>query len=1351
MKLVTTKLKSEFLSFQEELQAFIDSEKEIYTQSNCLIPRDDPAYVHSLLFPKIHHQQIKTKSEKSLEFLPLFKNKYLFTETKVLDPSSTIALDHLQIYPSPSSRQLQERFDRILKISMYHQKKIWRGNVGLPKFFQDLLKDYKKQLFLQSFFDLNDKNVEAENIIETAYSNYCWFIDGRNRPKGQRVQIRLKDIHQSKKEFQRKPLAEKSNQKPPPTAIPVAVDSLTQIPTSQLEGIISQDQDQDLGESNKITNAPDEGKYAGSLSILSNEDDFQDEALTNFSGVGTLNFLADSESSDLGINDNIHKKYNCLYVAMGEKFQSVLALARYGIYICINYCLNEEGNVVPVPASNKLDHSQWVLPLKKSSSKDNQQKSGLTLQRQNSIISVANYGEPLDQDTHKIINIPYQDLVEIHATRYLLKPNALHLLTASCKSYFLAVNVSLRKEVFTEILLAHSKFFNPKSTTSQIDLPLEPTFFAVLGGEPFLPQKSKKSSSSSSSQSSSERKFSVYRGLYLAQLAQTMWVEAEISNLEYLNLLNVLGGRTYNDISQYPVFPWTILQHEQTIDFRDPEIYRSLERPMGAITEERAEIARRRYNDLKEGFSGTPAHHFGSHYSSPGMIMYFLIRIFPFSQYAANLQGGHFDFPDRLFNKISYTLNLAMTIDYKEIVPEFFMLPEFLMNLNHFNLGVTQQKGAIDNIVMPKWALSDPRHYTNSMRRALESDHATRNINNWIDLIFGYKQRGKNAYEATNLFHVLTYEDTVDLKAVNIPLHAILTQISEFGVCPRRLFFEPHPLKKRLANANFALFESEDSFKSCLINHVHKLKEVVRKSGKIKRHPISEIKASKEPLFDLKVYGQGLRSYQKAKVNFNLEAGSESEKVSHYDIMYNTKGFLFRGANFKQIINWSNYHNVLLLFSSESVGDRVWAFSDPNFIDISCAHFNHDDSTLILGTKNGKLMIFHFEETVIKDELLSPKSSNEITKVKESSTGAQTSVASVETAGAAVENKNQQIYLHIKPESSIKGVEVKENLLKHKTLQIFKDKEYFTKEDFIDLDQDLKIKSASTFNLEPLNNYSKFQHSADSAIKLLKNTLLKTKKKTVSLKEKASILEAHEGSITAVALSNLWGVIITGDSKGTIRSWDLTNCKLIMMTYSYHFKDQDLLSKSQFKNAKQNIFLEDFKRAADREEISLINICQANGDFVILSKNYVSIYTINHVLISLLNTDQAGLPSFTSALLTKNCYSFEEDTLICGHKEGVISFWSLKKSPEMMDQNSFRASDSEYSNILKGVFSHRYDKSIYINKSVPLDTLVPTQKVVMSQAFKTIDKQSRVSSLNLSSDQTILYIGLDNGEIYYIR
>ena len=47
------------------------------------------------------------------------------------------------------------------------------------------------------------------------------------------------------------------------------------------------------------------------------------------------------------------------------------------------------------------------------------------------------------------------------------------------------------------------------------------------------------------------------------------------------------------------------------------------------------------------------------------------------------------------------------------------------------------------------------------MRKALESDYVSRNLHNWIDLIFGYKQRGEEAEKALNCFYYLTYEDSV--------------------------------------------------------------------------------------------------------------------------------------------------------------------------------------------------------------------------------------------------------------------------------------------------------------------------------------------------------------------------------------------------------------------------------------------------------------------------------------------------------------------------------------------------------------------------------------------------------------
>jgi factor associated with neutral sphingomyelinase activation len=36
------------------------------------------------------------------------------------------------------------------------------------------------------------------------------------------------------------------------------------------------------------------------------------------------------------------------------------------------------------------------------------------------------------------------------------------------------------------------------------------------------------------------------------------WQQARISNMEYLLFLNLAAGRTFSDLTQWPVFPWIL-------------------------------------------------------------------------------------------------------------------------------------------------------------------------------------------------------------------------------------------------------------------------------------------------------------------------------------------------------------------------------------------------------------------------------------------------------------------------------------------------------------------------------------------------------------------------------------------------------------------------------------------------------------------------------------------------------------------------------------------------------------------------------------------------------------------------
>ncbi|EEB19713.1 protein FAN, putative [Pediculus humanus corporis] len=477
------------------------------------------------------------------------------------------------------------------------------------------------------------------------------------------------------------------------------------------------------------------------------------------------------------------------------------------------------------------------------------------------------------------------------------------------------------------------------------------------------------------------------------------WQNRAISNYEYLLYLNSLADRSFNDLTQYPVFPWVLSNYiSKTLDLKDSKSYRDLTKPIGALNEERLERLKERTLEMPE-----PKFLYGSHYSAPGFVIFYLVRKYP--HYMLCLQNGRFDHPDRMFNSIADVWRNVINnmSDFKELIPEFYDVSQsgdFLLNTYGINFGYRCNGSKVHDVSLPPWA-ENPADFVSKLREALESEYVSSNIHHWIDLIFGYKQRGEEAKKANNIYYYLCYEGAVDIDLVKDynERHALEVQIMEFGQVPKQIFKVPHPPRLPLLNpqsriGNSVLEETssentEKPIKDAILNlsrstiigyHKDVVTSVAISSNN--KFILSSSKDSTIRMFAAETEKQ-IRSFNLNNVGISccillpddnlIVAGTYDDQILVYDIMFNKLiDSIIAHEDTVTSICWGSVSRCLVS-SSRDCTLKIWfnIYQDDKWhrlkitsalrfdLDsrITCSVINGDNSLIGSGTEDGEIIV----------------------------------------------------------------------------------------------------------------------------------------------------------------------------------------------------------------------------------------------------------------------------------------------------------------------------------------------------------------------------------------------------------
>ena len=318
----------------------------------------------------------------------------------------------------------------------------------------------------------------------------------------------------------------------------------------------------------------------------------------------------------------------------------------------------------------------------------------------------------------------------------------------------------------------------------------------------------------------------------------------EMSTFDLIILINLISNRSFNDLHQYPVFPLLYFYDKSS----NALIQRNLNEHIGfqSVTEEakkRKKVLKEIYDGSLDDYDGEDKNNeifclFNTHYSNIIYTSNYLIRLFPFSSLSIEFQGNGFDVPNRLFFSIQETFFNILTqkSDLRELIPEFFYLPEMFINLNCFNFGKRNNNNDVDDVdVNIQEILSKKNNivdldfeknnksknetnnnlnnnddekyflFVDKMKNKLESSREK--IHNWLDLIFGslQEQNSKNQM----FFREESYIENKKEKLEKFINDDSIMKSVEFGVIPLKTISDKNSFKEKNYDYEYLDYKKE--------------------------------------------------------------------------------------------------------------------------------------------------------------------------------------------------------------------------------------------------------------------------------------------------------------------------------------------------------------------------------------------------------------------------------------------------------------------------------------------------------------------------------------------------------------